>query len=98
MGITPSDLVKPGGFNAMQCLTNPGLYDDSISSLALFRAVSKLMRACAIMDFGLSDFHTPSSKRLKRQLSAAINLVKFREERIQMYRELNGQVSFVRLP
>ena len=49
------------------------------------------MTICGIHDFGLRDLINPTAKRLKRQLSGAINLCKFYEERANMYSELTGQ-------
>ena len=91
MGITPADLIQPAGFQAMQCLSNPTLYEEAVSEIAFLRATMKLMRTCGVMDFGLKDFQYPTSRRLKKQLSAVINLIKFREDRLQMYQELYEQ-------
>ena len=93
MGITTADLIQPAGFQAMQCLSNPTLYEEAVSEIAFLRATMKLMRTCGVMDFGLKDFQHPSSRRLKKQLSAVINLIKFREDRLQMYQELYEQRS-----
>jgi len=91
MGITTSDLVQPPSFESVQCLSNPQLFEEAVSELAFLRATMKLMRTCGVMDFGLKDFQHPTSRRLRKQLSAVINLIKFREDRLQMYRELNDQ-------
>mmetsp|Transcript_36646 Transcript_36646/g.56091 ORF Transcript_36646/g.56091 Transcript_36646/m.56091 type:complete len:352 (+) Transcript_36646:233-1288(+) len=48
----------------------------------------KLMKICGVHDFGWRDLHAPSGKRFKRQLSGAINLMKFLEDRRQLYEEL----------
>ncbi len=45
------------------------------------------MRICTVRDFGLQDLGNPTAKRFKRQLSAAINFIKFREERLGIYAE-----------
>jgi len=50
-----------------------------------------MMTTCGIPDFGIKDIVNPNSKRLRRQLSGIINFAKFREERLQMYGELNAQ-------
>lgn len=91
MGISTSDLIEPAGFAANQCLSNPALYEDAVSEVAFLRATMKLMRTCGVMDFGLKDFQHPTSRRLKKQLSSVINLIKFREDRLQMYHELSNQ-------
>ena len=72
-----------------QALNFPELHEDSIPELAYMRAADKMMKICGIMDFGLRDVTNPNNKRLRRQLSGIINFAKFREERLQMYGELN---------
>ena len=72
-----------------QALNFPELHEDSIPELAYMRAADKMMKICGIMDFGLRDITNPNNKRLRRQLSGIINFAKFREERLQMYGELN---------
>jgi len=47
-----------------------------------------LMKICGVHDFGWKDLHNPSGKRFKRQLSGAINFMKFLEDRRQLYEEL----------
>jgi len=89
-GITPVDLQSPN-HGALLGLNHPDLHEDSIPELAFFRACSKMMRICGIMDFSIQDVVKPSSKRLRRQLSGIINFAKFREERLMMYTELSAE-------
>ena len=50
------------------------------------------MHVCGNSDgFSFNDLGAPSPKRLKRQLSAAINFIKFREDRLVLYAELHDQ-------
>lgn len=78
-------------FAGLSALNYPELHEDSIPELSYLRSCSKMMTICGIVDFGLKDITNPNSKRLRRQLSGIINFAKFREERLQMYGELNVQ-------
>jgi len=87
-GVTRDSLSTPA-FAGLNALSFPELHEDSIPELAFVRACAKMMAICGIPDFGLRDVTNPNSKRLRRQLSGVINFAKFREERLQMYGELN---------
>ena len=69
----------------------PDLHDESAIETNFFLLIVKLMHICGIHDFGLKDLTYPTAKRLKRQLSGAINYCKFYEERANMYSELTMQ-------
>ena len=50
------------------------------------------MHVCGNSDgFSFNDLGAPDKKRFKRQLSAAINFIKFREDRLVLYAELHDQ-------
>jgi chromosome segregation ATPase len=50
------------------------------------------MKVCGNSDgFSFNDLGAPDKKRFRRQLSAAINLIKFREDRLVLYAELHDQ-------
>ena len=51
------------------------------------------MEICGFHDFGLKDLFLPTAKRFRIQLSAAINMAKFREDQLKLYAELNEPVS-----
>ena len=87
-GVTRESLATPAHAGLSQ-ISYPELHEESIPELAYFRAVDRMMKICGIVDFGLKDITNPSNKRLRRQLSGIINFAKFREERLQMYGELN---------
>ncbi|GMI12751.1 hypothetical protein TrVE_jg1684 [Triparma verrucosa] len=89
-GITREDMSQPA-FAGLSSLNYPELHEDSIPELAFLRAAGKTMKICGIPDYGIKDITSPSAKRLRRQLSGIINFAKFREERLQMYAELNMQ-------
>jgi len=75
-----------------QSLPYPDLHEDSFCNFKFFRACQKFQRVCGNEDgFGLIDLGAPTKMRFKRQLSAAINFIKFREDRLVLYAELHEQ-------
>ena len=73
-------------------LPYPELHEESFSDIKFLKACMKLMKICGLQDdFGMKDLHAPTSKRFRRQLSGAINFIKFREDRLQVYAELQEQ-------
>ncbi len=49
------------------------------------------MRACGIMDFDISAINFPDQKRIKKILAALINFTKFREERLNLFLDLQDK-------
>mmetsp|Transcript_42978 Transcript_42978/g.84473 ORF Transcript_42978/g.84473 Transcript_42978/m.84473 type:complete len:460 (-) Transcript_42978:9-1388(-) len=90
LGISKDELSQPQ-FNGLQGLAYPELYDDTFFQLSLVRESTRLMTICGELDFGLLDFVAPSAKRLQQQLSAVINLAKFRLEHLEKYKEMNEE-------
>jgi kinetochore protein Nuf2 len=64
------------------------LHDDFVDML-FFKEMRHFMKTCGITDFSWKDFHYPTAKRLRCQLSAIINMAKFREEQLLLYEQLN---------
>ena len=64
--------------------------------MKFYNSLRKCMKTCGIHDFGWKDLHFPNTKRFRSQLSAAINMAKFREDQLKLYAELNAPVSLVR--
>ena len=61
--------------------THPELYLDALPEIKFFCLLSKLMKICGNGDnFGFKDLQAPTSKRFKRQLSAIINFLKYKED------------------
>mmetsp|Transcript_14393 Transcript_14393/g.22204 ORF Transcript_14393/g.22204 Transcript_14393/m.22204 type:complete len:455 (-) Transcript_14393:86-1450(-) len=56
------------------------LYAEALPEIKFFSQLSKLMTICGNPDFGFKDLQAPTAKRLKRQLSAVINFLKFKED------------------
>lgn len=70
------------------CSDYPELHEDAVLEVRLFRRSVELMRVCGVGDYGLRDWFLPSSRRVRRQMSAVINFAKFREEQLAEYRVL----------
>jgi kinetochore protein Nuf2 len=66
----------------------PELHEESLQNLKFLKSTMRLMHICGVHDFGFLDLTSPSFKRFRRQLSAVINFIKFREERLGLYAEL----------
>lgn len=76
----------------VQSLPHPDMHTDSFSSVKFFLACQRFMKICGNSDgFSFNDLGAPDKKRFRRQLSAAINFIKFREDRLVLYAELHDQ-------
>lgn len=64
------------------------LYEDASLEIGAFCRSADLMRVCGVSDYGLKDWFWPTSKRVRRNLSAVINFAKFREEQLVEYKML----------
>ena len=86
-GITSNQLTNLSN-RAQSTLTTPGtsisahpqLYRDALPEVKFFCLLQKLLRICGYDDFGLRDLAAPNARRFRRQLSACINFMKFRED------------------
>jgi hypothetical protein len=58
----------------------------------LFTALSQLMRIVGYDLFSMRDIHSPTSQRLCHQLSAVLNMAKFKEEQLKFYAALDEPV------
>eukprot|EP00588_Corethron_pennatum_P010731 CAMPEP_0194280680 /NCGR_PEP_ID=MMETSP0169-20130528/18334_1 /TAXON_ID=218684 /ORGANISM="Corethron pennatum, Strain L29A3" /LENGTH=409 /DNA_ID=CAMNT_0039025491 /DNA_START=224 /DNA_END=1450 /DNA_ORIENTATION=+ len=94
LGISKGELSQPI-FNGLQGLAYPELYDDTFFQLSLVRESTRLMTICGELDFGHLDFVAPSAERLQQQLSAVINLAKYRVESLEFYRAMNEDREIV---
>lgn len=72
-------------------MSHPSLYTDALPEAKFFCLLSKQLRICGYPDFGFKDLASPHPKRFRRQLSALINFLKYREDmahlRLQAYDE-----------
>jgi len=89
-GITEDDIEKrcPTNIDQYVAPAEVELHDNFVDML-FFKEMCKMMETCGIVDFSWKDIHVPTLKRLRCQLSAAINMAKFREEQLKIYAELN---------
>eukprot|EP00934_Nitzschia_sp_Nitz4_P003114 Nitzschia sp. Nitz4//scaffold125_size66327//42069//43472//NITZ4_006134-RA/size66327-processed-gene-0.31-mRNA-1//-1//CDS//3329534622//3104//frame0 len=92
-GITEEDLAKriPSVQDeSVQTLSPfPDLHDASpLLDVLFFRELSRCMRVVGVYDFSWKDLHNPTAKRFRCQMSAIINMAKFREEQLRKYYEL----------
>ena len=77
-----------------QAMPYEHLHED-FGDLKFFLALRDLLQTCGYNAFSWRDLYAPTFKRLRLQLSAIINLAKFREEQLKVYAELNEPVSEV---
>ena len=66
----------------------PELHQE-FNELQFYTCLRDLMTMAGYASFSWRDIHCPTSKRLRYQLSAIINLAKYREEQLRVYAELN---------
>lgn len=65
---------------------------EGTADIKFFLKLKKCLRTCGIYDFSWKDLHAPTPKRLRWQLSAIINMAKFREDQLMVYHELHKPV------
>jgi kinetochore protein Nuf2 len=89
-GITEEQLQKqsPKNLDGIVPPNEQELHEEFVDIL-FFKEMRKLMKTCGIVDFSWKDLHYPTAKRLRWQLSAIINMAKFREDQLKVYHELN---------
>lgn len=87
MGITREEMQQPV-FSAIDALEFPELHDESIPAMAFVKALNKLMLASGVKDFTLKDMYKPDAARLKRNLSAVVNFIRFKDDQFTAYIEM----------
>jgi len=90
MNITREDMIQP---QFSENLEYQELHEESIPMITFLRACHKLMRTVGIADFCMNDVMKPDPKRLRRNVSAIINFLKFREDRLDRYQELAAKAE-----
>lgn len=89
-GVTEEDIEKRVPKNLERFVpAEEAVLHENFTDMLFFKEMQKLMKTCGIVDFSWKDVHVPTSKRLRCQLSATINMAKFREEQLKIYAELN---------
>lgn len=76
-------------------LAHPELYNDALSETKFFCLLSKQLRICGYSEFGFRDLASPQARRFKKQLSALINFLKYREDMIHLETHAIEEVSLV---
>lgn len=67
----------------------PELHQAStFNELQFYTCLRDFLAQAGYPNFSWRDLHVPTPKRLRFQLSAIINMAKFREEQLQIYQEL----------
>lgn len=79
MGIR-RETVEPMLAIALEEIEYPETHRDSMSLMAFYRSLARLMAVCSIPDFSFSDLTRPEYKRLKYNLSHIINFTRFRQD------------------
>ena len=69
----------------------PELHQE-FSELQFYTCLRDLLTLSGYASFSWRDIHCPTAKRLRYQLSAIINLAKYREDQLRVYAELNEPV------
>ena len=75
-----------------QRLPYPELHQEW-SELRFYTALRDMLENCGYNNFSWRDLYAPTKKRYQTQLSAILNLAKFREEQLELYGALTEPVS-----
>lgn len=86
-GLHRSQLSQPA-FHGIHLLGNPELHEESLTELTTLKASLALVRHAHVADVSLSDLTAPTAKRVRLILSALINLVRWREDKMDGYSQL----------
>ena len=89
-GITEEDLAKqlPTPQKLAEISDYPELHEEHLIDVLFFKELTKCMRVVGIHDFSWKDLLQPTAKRFRCQMSAILNMAKFREEQLRKYYEL----------
>jgi kinetochore protein Nuf2 len=74
-------------------LAHPELYNDAFREVKFYDQLQKQLRICGYNEFGFKDLAMPQVKRFKRQLSALINFLKYREDMAHLEIQALEEVS-----
>ena len=93
MGVGRDQMGQQPAFSLVETLEHPDLHVESISLIAFYRIISRLMFEVGIEDFSLRDLIKPEAPRLRIILSAVINFAKFREEQLAVFEEFSRRAD-----
>ena len=94
-GKTPEkDFVStPPAVERLNAITpHPELHQEW-SELRFYVALRDMLEIAGYDNFSFRDLHAPTKKRWQQQLSAVINLAKFREDQLELYAALTEPVG-----
>ena len=86
-GLRRDCLTQPA-FHGIHLLANPELHEESLTELTTLKAALALIRHAHVMDVSIGDLTAPTAKRVRLILSALINLVRWREDKMEGYSQL----------
>lgn len=93
LGIQQEELFTPSpeAVAKRATLPYPEMHETSLGEIKFIKTCIRMMNNCGISDFGMRDLYQPCSKRLRRHLSAVINFLRFIEDKIPLYSELDKE-------
>ena len=77
----------------MNELEHPELHEESTQVASFLHACKTLMTTAGVNDFTIMDLIKPEYKKLRRNISAVINLAKYREEKLPAYIEFTQETE-----
>ncbi|XP_072168767.1 kinetochore protein Nuf2-A-like [Diadema setosum] len=90
---TQLDRINQPQWTASQVVMHPELYDGIFPIMNLAIAMQRLMVACQVTDFKLTDLLNPKPKRTRRFVSALINFWRFSVEREEAYNNIRQEIQ-----
>jgi hypothetical protein len=92
---SPLFVLPPRLIERKNRLSHPVIYDDALPEAKFYCLLSKQLRICGYREFGFRDLACPHPKRLRRQLSALINFLKYREDMGHLEMQALDEVSLL---
>ncbi|EOD35971.1 hypothetical protein EMIHUDRAFT_362808 [Emiliania huxleyi CCMP1516] len=86
------DMAQPD-FEGLQELEFPELHEQSVPMIGFLSACQKLMAIAGVGDFTMSDLIKPEARRVRRSLSAVINLAKYHEDKLPGYMQFSQETD-----
>jgi len=82
------DSLKQPNFKALNELSFPELYTETIAEVRFLKKLQMVMNAAGVKGFSFRDLTDPTPKSTRKYLSALINFMLFRDERLEKFQEL----------
>lgn len=82
---TPMEQIMQPSLDCAPDLEHPELFEDALPLYRLAICMKRVMIACGVEDFTLRDINNPTPKRLQRNLSALLNFLYFKTQRMEVY-------------